>query len=45
MSVKSPLKGKPLRVAGESVDEAIDRWITDSAIAYYLAAAQVKEDL
>jgi Nuclease-related domain len=39
MSSKSPLKGKPLRVPGESLDEEIDRCVTDSAIGYYIAAA------
>lgn len=39
MSSKSPLKAKPLRVPGESLDQEIDRWVTDTAMGYYIAAA------
>jgi hypothetical protein len=39
MSSKSPLSAKPLRVPGESLDNEIDRWVMDTAIGYYLAAA------
>jgi Nuclease-related domain len=39
MPGQSPLKAKPLRVPGQSVDEEIDRWINDSAVSYFIAAA------
>jgi Nuclease-related domain len=39
MSGKSPLKDKPLRLPGESVDHEIDRWVTDVALGYYVAAS------
>jgi hypothetical protein len=39
MSSQSPLKAKPLRVPGESLDQEIDRWVTDIAIPYFIAAA------
>jgi hypothetical protein len=38
MPAKSPLKAKPLRVPGQSVDEEIDRWINDTMASYFLAA-------
>ncbi len=28
MPSQSPLKGKPLRIPGESLDKEIDRWVT-----------------
>jgi hypothetical protein len=39
MPGQSPLKAKPLRVAGQSVDEAIDRSINDTATSYFMVAA------
>jgi len=39
MSSQSPLKGKPLRVPGQSLDQEIDRWVIDTASGYYFAAA------
>lgn len=39
MSGQSPLKAKPLRLPGESVDKEIDRWVNDKAIESFLAAA------
>jgi Nuclease-related domain len=39
MPSRSPLKAKPLRVPGQSVDEEIDRWINDTAASYFIAAA------
>jgi hypothetical protein len=39
MSGQSPLKAKPLRLPGESLDREIDHWVTDTAVEYYLAAA------
>lgn len=38
MSGQSPLKAKPLRLPGESVDKEIDRWITDKALGALFAA-------
>ena len=38
MSGQSPLKSKPLRLPGESVDKEIDRWINDKALGAFLAA-------
>jgi hypothetical protein len=38
MSAKSPLKAKPLRVPGESLDEEIDRWQTDNVFDYLFGA-------
>jgi hypothetical protein len=32
MSGQSPLKAKPLRLPGESVDKEIDRWINDATV-------------
>ena len=39
MSGQSPLKAKPLRLPGESVDKEIDRWINDKALGTLFAAA------
>lgn len=39
ISMKSPLKGKPLRVPGESLDEEIDRWTNERAFEYLIGAA------
>jgi len=36
---KSPLKAPPLRHAGQSLDEQIDRLVGDDALSYVLAAA------
>jgi hypothetical protein len=41
MPSRSPLKAKPLRVPGQSVDEEIDRWINDTAASYFMAAAML----
>lgn len=38
MSSQSPLKAKPLRLPGESVDKEIDRWINDKALGTLFAA-------
>jgi hypothetical protein len=40
MSSQSPLKAKPLRHPGESVDKEIDKWVTDKALgAFFIAAS------
>jgi hypothetical protein len=39
MPGRSPLKAKPLRVPGQSIDEEIDRRINDTAVSYFAAAA------
>jgi hypothetical protein len=39
MPGRSPLKAKPLRVPGQSVDEEIDRWVNNTAISCFVAAA------
>lgn len=39
MSGQSPLKAKPLRIPGESVDKEIDRWVNDKALGTFFAAA------
>jgi hypothetical protein len=39
MKAKSPLKGKPLRHAGQSLDEELDRLWNDRGVSYYLFAA------
>jgi hypothetical protein len=36
MKKKSPIKGKPLRYVGQSLDERIDYLINDRAVPYYL---------
>jgi Nuclease-related domain len=41
MSSQSPLKAKPLRLPGESLDREIDRWVSESAMGYYVAAAML----
>jgi hypothetical protein len=38
MSGQSPLKAKPLRLPGESLDKEIDRWINDKALGTLFAA-------
>jgi hypothetical protein len=38
MSSQSPLKDKPLRLPGESIDREIDRWINDKALGTVIAA-------
>ncbi len=38
MSGQSPLRAKPLRLPGESVDKEIDRWINDKAFGTLFAA-------
>ena len=39
MDARSPLKQKPLRYAGQSLDEEIDRLLNDKLLAYFLFAA------
>jgi hypothetical protein len=39
MPSQSPLRAKPLRVPGHSLDREIDRWVTETASGYYIAAA------
>jgi hypothetical protein len=34
ISMKSPLKGKPLRLPGQSLDEEIDYWLNDRFVDY-----------
>jgi hypothetical protein len=41
MSGQSPLKGKPLRLAGESLDKEIDKWVTDKALGAFFVAASL----
>jgi hypothetical protein len=41
MSGQSPLKGKPLRLAGESLDIEIDKWVTDKALGAFFVAASL----
>jgi Nuclease-related domain len=41
MSGQSPLKEKPLRLPGESLDKEIDKWVVDKALGAYFAAACV----
>jgi hypothetical protein len=41
MSSRSPLKAKPLRVPGESLDREIDRGVIESAMGYYVVAAML----
>jgi hypothetical protein len=41
MSSQSPLKGKPLRLAGESLDKEIDKWVTDKALGAFFVAASL----
>jgi hypothetical protein len=38
MSGQSPLKAKPLRLPGESVDKEIDRWINDATLGPFFGA-------
>ena len=38
MSGQSPLKAKPLRLPGESVDKEMDRWINEKALGTLFAA-------
>jgi len=38
MSSQSPLKAKPLRLPGESVDKEIDRWINDATLGPFFGA-------
>lgn len=38
MSSQSPLKAKPLRLPGESVDKEIDHWINDATIGPFFGA-------
>jgi Nuclease-related domain len=38
MSSKSPLKAKPLRLPGESVDKEIDRWINEATLGPFFGA-------
>jgi hypothetical protein len=38
MSDQSPLKAKPLRLPGESVDKEIDRWINDATVGPFFGA-------
>jgi hypothetical protein len=38
MAGRSPLKAKPLRNPGESLDHEIERCISDTVVGYYLAA-------
>jgi hypothetical protein len=39
MSGQSPLKSKPLRIPGQSLDEEIDFWLNDRFLDYVLVAA------
>ncbi len=39
MSIQSPLKAKPLRLPGESLDKEIDDLLMDSVLSYFIAAA------
>jgi hypothetical protein len=41
MSSQSPLKAKPLRLPGESVDKEIDKWVTDKALGAFFVAASL----
>ena len=41
MSSQSPLKAKPLRLPGESLDREIDRWVSESAMGYYVVAVML----
>jgi Nuclease-related domain len=41
MSGQSPLKAKPLRLAGESLDKEIDKWVTDKALGAFFVAASL----
>jgi hypothetical protein len=41
MSSQSPLKAKPLRLPGESVDKEIDQWVTDKALGAFFVAASL----
>jgi hypothetical protein len=41
MSSQSPLKARPLRLPGQSLDREIDRWISESAMGYYVVAAML----
>jgi hypothetical protein len=38
MSGQSPLKEKPLRLPGESIDKEIDKWVNDKALGFLFAA-------
>jgi hypothetical protein len=38
MSSQSPLKDKPLRLPGESLDKEIDKWVNDKALGVLFAA-------
>jgi hypothetical protein len=38
MSGQSPLKAKPLRLPGESIDKEIDHWVNDKALGTLFAA-------
>jgi hypothetical protein len=39
MVQKSPLKSRPLRIPGESLDREIDRWSVDVMLPYFISAA------
>jgi hypothetical protein len=39
MSSQSPLKDKPLRLPGESLDREIDKWVNDKALGVLFVAA------
>ena len=41
LSSQSPLKAKPLRMPGESLDKEIDDLVTDSVISYFIVAAML----
>jgi nuclease-like protein len=41
MSGQSPLKEKPLRLPGESLDREIDNWVNDKALGAFFVAACV----
>jgi Nuclease-related domain len=38
MSSQSPLKAKPLRLPGESLDKEIEKWVVDKALGAFFAA-------
>lgn len=41
MANQSPLKSKPLRNPGESLDLEIDKWVADIAMGYFVVAAML----
>jgi hypothetical protein len=41
MASTSPLKSRPLRNPGESLDKEIETWVGETAMGYYMAAASL----